>query len=200
MTPQGSGRGCFSHPSTGKRAFQELFSAVKGSREQTLGPSARCHFRHHLQQPLLCLQGWEQPCVDPGTPGAPEPETGRDERSWRRQLRSSHGSGQPPPPPSRLQSSRNHRAGHFLGCRMDAGRTQHGDATGRQHLPSPFATRPPPSPPPGGCAKLCRAVPILRTPPPGSGPRPASAGRCRTLPPAGCPAASPHCSAPAGTE
>ena len=121
MTPQGSGRGCFSHPSTGKRAFQELFSAVKGSREQTLGPSARCHFRHHLQQPLLCLQGWEQPCVDPGTPGAPEPETGRDERRWRRQLRSSHGSGQPPPPPSRLQSSRNHRAGHFLGCRDGRG-------------------------------------------------------------------------------
>lgn len=90
--------------------------------------------------------------------------------------------------------------GTSLGVGMDAGRTQHGDATGRQHLPSPFATRPPPSPPPGGCAKLCRAVPILRTPPPGSGPRPASAGRCRTLPPAGCPAASPHCSAPAGTE
>lgn len=57
---------------------------------------------------------------------------------------------------------------------------------------------------PGSCstgaqATLSQVKPILQRPPPGTGLLPASSGRCRGLPPAGCPAAAPRCSGPAGT-
>lgn len=56
------------------------------------------------------------------------------------------------------------------------------------------------------CLRLCPCVkvklslvkPILQRLSPGIGPLPVSSGRCRQLPPAGCPAAAPHCPAPVG--
>lgn len=52
---------------------------------------------------------------------------------------------------------------------------------------------------PGAQAKLSQVKSTLRRPAPDTGPPPASGGHCRRLPLAGCPAAGPRCSGPAGT-